>query len=898
MNTGEILAMAGVFIQSVLAVLFGLVWRSLRVRWALLLATGFVIVTVIQAVFASGFARVGLNEQPYVFNIVLTALALFTLTAALIDYVGVAPRLARRVNTASAIVLALAVGSSFAGLMTRAGGMGLTAMFVLGWAGLFVWAMLREPGRGHGLVTLAMLLYPAAVGAAVLGWIRPDLLNAASVVPVALPGMTLLYTGMLRSHHQVSAELAARRRAEAMAHESEARQRVLVEYAPEAIIVTDHEPRRIVDLNPRAEQLFGRSRRELLDTELQDLYALTQPDGASREQSMSTISAGALDGREMVCERRVVTASGEERLCEVRVVRLPASDRQLLRASFIDITDRKRIEQGIRSANADLESRVAERTAQLRQANEELALARDGAEAATRAKSEFLANMSHEIRTPMNAIIGLADLALRTELTPQQHGYLSRAKTAAGSLLLVINDILDFSKIEAGKLEMESREFRLAEVLDKVASIVGHSAEEKGLDFHVDVDTAVPTSLVGDSLRLEQVLINLCSNAVKFTARGDVVVSAKSTATEGARTMLTFSVRDTGIGISAEQASRLFLPFNQLDPSTTRRHGGSGLGLAICKKLVGLMGGEIGVRSEPGRGSDFHFTASFGVASPSALRAPPPPLSPRSAHGQAPQNLRGRHVLLVEDNEFNQIVAHDLLSVVAGVQVTVARNGEEALEHIRTNRFDAVLMDIQMPVMDGYQATALIRRETRYDWLPIIAMTAHAMPADRHKSMAVGMNDFVTKPFEPARLFDVLSKWIGAEPPVSVAPMVEAALGSPSDAGVSFKLGLQRCLSQLDLYQKIVHRFVETHAGDPARIAAALDARELNRASSAAHDVIGTAGTIGAEGLSGAARALELAIGAGESERWPELLSAFSWHHALVLSQLRAYLEERPANIV
>jgi CheY-like chemotaxis protein/HPt (histidine-containing phosphotransfer) domain-containing protein len=283
------------------------------------------------------------------------------------------------------------------------------------------------------------------------------------------------------------------------------------------------------------------------------------------------------------------------------------------------------------------------------------------------------------------------------------------------------------------------------------------------------------------------------------------------------------------------------------------------------------------------------ITSAFGAAPADEPRRSAEPAAP---HG-APAGIRGCKVLLVEDNEFNQIVAGELLSDVAGVHVTLARNGREAVERVFSEPFDAVLMDVQMPLLDGYQATALIRQEARYESLPIIAMTAHAMAGDRDKSLAVGMNDYVTKPFEPMQLFAVLAKWVARGSPHRAADDFDAP-DADAYSGVSFELGLQRCLGRIDLYEKILNRFVQMRVGDPAEIAEALEMHQLERASGVAHNVISTAGTIGAEGLSEAARALQYAIDAGEFDRWAGLLATFARHHAVVAGQLRAYLSERP----
>ncbi|WP_051241731.1 PAS domain-containing protein [Azohydromonas australica] len=559
-----------------------------------------------------------------------------------------------------------------------------------------------------------------------------------------------------------------------------------------------------------------------------------------------------------------------------------------------DVTEKKRIGAELDHHRHRLQELVQERTQQLQQANAELLLARDRADAASRAKSAFLANMSHEIRTPLNAILGLTHLMRRDVRDTVTVERLGRVGNAATLLLQVVNDVLDLSKIEAGRVELEEADFSLRALLAGSQALVAEQAHAKQLRLALDPGD-VPDALHGDPTRLSQALLNLLSNAVKFTERGEVQVRAEVLERGERGLRLGLSVRDTGIGIAPDKLDQVFGAFVQEDASTTRRFGGSGLGLAITQRLAGLMGGRVEVHSELGVGSEFRFSAWVRESqAPQAAGAAAVLSDVQSEADALRRRCGGARVLLVEDNPVSQGVVLELLGW-AGLKVDLARDGRQALDAVQARGYDALLMDLQMPVMDGLEATRRIRAlADGRGRMPILAMTADAFAEDRARCLGAGMDDHVPKPVEPARLFATLRRWLPARepdagsgaPPALPAPAPDGAAPLPAIAGLDAARALRYLGGQPALYRRVLSQFLEHYgngAVDEAR--ARLAAGDTAALAALVHALRGSAQPIGAEALAQSARALERALADGTSAQ------ALAVAAEGVLDELRALLE-------
>ena len=529
----------------------------------------------------------------------------------------------------------------------------------------------------------------------------------------------------------------------------------------------------------------------------------------------------------------------------------------------------------------------------LERANEELLVARDRAEAASRAKSAFLANMSHEIRTPMNAIIGFTDLLKSGRGGEREARQLDHVDEAAHHLLQLINDILDLSKIEAGKLSLEQIPFSLGQVIARTTSLVAEQAAAKGIELTIDTGR-IPNALCGDPTRLSQALLNLLGNAVKFTERGRISLRGHCRDEGADGLLLRFEIHDTGIGVPPDRIDKLFTAFEQADSTTTRRFGGTGLGLALTRRLAELMGGEVGVESEPGRGSMFWFTARLARGAPVGEGAQPAhdgPVVPATAGARDPAEV---HVLVVEDNRFNQEVALAVLER-AGLSAQIAADGEQALRMAANRQFDLVLMDLHMPVMDGLDATRALRRLDAYRETPILALTADAYGETRAACLDAGMNDHLAKPMSAQRLCEAIARWLPDvalrhRPPAPPSPGADLCASFAGIDGFEPAKGLALLGGDSEAYVRLLGHFVAGHSDGVPGLDSCLATGQLDRAHRMAHSLKGSAAATGARRVAKMAAALDAAIVA---ERPLDRLRLAAYDLEYELVNLAAALNDR-----
>ncbi len=605
---------------------------------------------------------------------------------------------------------------------------------------------------------------------------------------------------------------------------SEDRLRSILENCPFPMFISLPVEARIVYANPAGARLLDLPPGEL------DCYRSSEFFAEPKDRG-ELLGRLAREGRVEGLELRLRTRTGRAIWALASAVTIPYEGEQAMFTTLMDITERKRFEA-------------------------EITAAKEEAEAASRAKSEFLAVMSHEIRTPMNGVLGMTQLVLDTPLTAEQRDCLETVQQSGESLLVILNDILDFSKMEAGRVEFESVNFDLQRTLRSVIGLMSSHAQDKGLAVSFSVEPGVPQQITGDAARLRQVLLNLVGNGIKFTEAGAVVVRVAPVALDGPGVRLRFSVTDTGIGIAAEARDKLFKEFSQADTSVSRRFGGTGLGLAICKRIVTLQGGIIGVESQPGQGSCFWFELSFGLATGEAPA--PKPAAPE------PLCMPGCRVLLAEDNPVNQRVAMGMLGK-RGVEVLAVDNGQLAVQALQTLEFDLVLMDVHMPVMNGIEATRAIRAlPAPKGGIPVIAVTAAVGAGDRQDCVQAGMNDFVTKPFNPDDLMAVIAQWApncrdggrGAAQG-GTAMMTHASETAP----VFDPQPLEDLRASLDdeMVDEILGEFRRTAPQLAAAVADALQQDDLPRCQREAHGLKSAAASLGFMRLSAHCRTMEMA---------------------------------------
>ena len=659
------------------------------------------------------------------------------------------------------------------------------------------------------------------------------------ISPVVLAGQDLAIMSLR--------DMTQRQRAEEALHASSERYRLIVQTAAEGIWMTGADdktcfvnPTMARMLDYEVDQILGRAMADFMDDDGRALlrdHMQRRPTGQAEQADVRLFRR---DSSALWCLLSTTLVNGDD-----------GSYAGML-AMITDITARRQAETALRELNEHLEERVATRTGELEQA-------RLQAEEASQTKGQFLANMSHEIRTPMNGVIGMAYLALKTDLDPRQRDYLEKIRFAGEHLLGIIDDILDISKIEAGKLEIEQVDFALDHVIQTLTTVVAPKAASRELELVFDLEPSLPPVLRGDPLRLCQVLINYTNNAIKFSEKGRIDIRVRQVVGDAGSCLLRFEVSDHGIGIPEREMDKLFQSFQQADTSTTREYGGTGLGLAICKQLAQLMGGEVGVRSQPGHGSTFWFTARLGISTssvPTIISQVSDAAAELLASAQTAAvmgALKDARILLVEDNTFNQQIALEMLEEV-GSTVCLAANGMEALELLRQTAFDCVLMDVQMPLMDGLEATRRIRSDPRLAGTRVLAMTATATSEDRVRCLDAGMNDFISKPIQPALMYQTIANWLPereAAPPAPLAkgpPAFKTTLGGNPDV-----IDLSVLAKLLDYHpqkiRKFAFKFLQSTQEGLAAMETALVRGDIQAMRELGHRIKSAARTVGALGM-------------------------------------------------
>ncbi|WP_125562330.1 PAS domain S-box protein [Pseudoalteromonas rubra] len=659
--------------------------------------------------------------------------------------------------------------------------------------------------------------------------------------------------------------------------ENQAMTRAIIDTAADAIIVINMQGE-VQEFSPAAVEMFGYAPDEVLGKNLRML--MPEPYRSSHDQYMQNYFDTGV--KKVIDNKREVTARNKSGRCfpiDLAVAETKVGEANYFTAIIRDITERKEAEQRL------LEAMQA-------------------AQSATRAKSEFLANMSHEIRTPMHAITGLTHLALKMDAPPKMHNYLKKIRYAADNLLVLLNDILDISKIEAGKLSVESVPFGLQTLIEHVCGLIAARVDEKQLSFEVKQDPQLPEVLMGDALRLSQVLLNLLSNAIKFTPHfGRITLQLTAKASTKSNAQILFCVSDTGIGISPSQLQTLFAPFTQADASTTRQYGGTGLGLAISKNLVKLMGGRVWCESSEGEGARFFVEITFPLGE--TATEPGVQIGAKIEPGAVSAVLERATVLLVEDNDINREIAQEILTDV-GMQVFTAEHGEEALERVREADVDLILMDCQMPVMDGYTATREIRKIPTYRQVPIIALTANVMHHDLQEIKACGMDDHIAKPINVELAYQKIYQWLcrqsqlsmpeglvvmeSVKPYSTVTEPMASHESAESDL-LDMAQGLKHVNGNRDFYRKMSDKFIVAQSTFCTRLEQSLQEKDIEAAARMAHTLKGQAGYLGLLRCAELAAQLEQSITQQTSQQ-ASLLEALDVVLARSCQMLKAALAE------